>query len=64
MLFRSGASKRDSAVLAGKDPYNNTVHAPVPDGGDAEALAGTVVDVAVDQARTWYLSGEVAAAHG
>ena len=59
-----GASKRDSAVLAGKDPYNNTVHAPVPDGGDAEALAGTVVDVAVDQARTWYLSGEVAAVHG
>ena len=59
-----GASKRDGAVLAGKDPYGNTVHAPVPEGRTAEGLAGTVVNVAIDQARTWYLAGEVTALHG
>lgn len=59
-----GPSKRDDAILAGKDPYNNTVHAPVPEGATAEGLAGSVLDVAVDRARTWYLSGTVVGRHG
>ena len=59
-----GPSKRDDKVLAGKDPYNNTVHAPVPEGRTAAELAGSVADVVIGQARTWYLSGEVTALHG
>lgn len=54
-----GASKRDSAILAGKSPHNQTVHAHVPRGLRAEDLAGSFVRVRIDEAKTWYLSGEV-----
>ena len=54
-----GASKRDRAVLAGKSPKNQTVHAQLSEGVDADALAGSLVNVRVDEARTWYLSGTV-----
>lgn len=54
-----GVSKRDELVLAGKSPKNQTVHAPVPAGLRPEDLIGTIVPVAIDEARTWYLSGTV-----
>ncbi|MDO4290691.1 MAG: tRNA (N6-isopentenyl adenosine(37)-C2)-methylthiotransferase MiaB [Eggerthellaceae bacterium] len=54
-----GASKRDASILAGKSPKNQTVHAAVPQGLSAEDLAGSLVNVRIDEARTWYLSGEV-----
>ena len=55
-----GASKRDEAMLSGKSPKNQTVHAPVPGGRTVAELVGTVVPVRVDEARTWYLAGTVA----
>ena len=54
-----GTSKRDAAMLTGKSPKNQTVHAPLPAGLDAAGLVGAVVDVRVDEARTWYLAGTV-----
>ena len=54
-----GPSKHDPRILQGKSPKNQTVHAPVPEGMDAYDLAGKIVDVAVDTARTWYLSGTI-----
>lgn len=54
-----GPSKRDDSILAGRSPKNLNVHAPVPPGLDARQMAGTVVDVRVDDAKTWYLFGEV-----
>ena len=54
-----GSSKKDSRVLQGKSPKNQTVHAPIPAGMDIESLVGRIVDVDVDTARTWYLSGTV-----
>ena len=54
-----GASKRDEALLAGKSPKNQTVHAPVPAGASAADLAGSIVSVRIDEAKTWYLAGEV-----
>ena len=54
-----GTSKRDSAVLAGKSPKNQTVHGPVPAGRTADELVGTIVPMRIDEARTWYLSGTV-----
>ena len=54
-----GASKRDEAIMAGKSPKNQTVHARLPEGVSASDLAGRIVQVRVDEARTWYLSGEV-----
>lgn len=54
-----GASKRDATILAGKSPKNQTVHAKLPAGICADDLAGSFVTVAVDEAKTWYLSGTV-----
>lgn len=54
-----GTSKRDQAILSGKSPKNQTVHARLPEGITADELAGTIVSVKVDQAKTWYLSGTV-----
>ena len=54
-----GSSKKDPSMLLGKSPKNQTVHAPIPDGYSIDALIGKIVDVSVDRARTWYLSGDV-----
>ena len=54
-----GTSKKDAQMLQGKSPKNQTVHAPVPEGMDAAELVGKMLDVHVDRARTWYLSGTV-----
>lgn len=53
----TGASKNDSQILAGKSPRNQTVHARVPEGKCAEDFAGSIVDVRIDEAHTWYLWG-------
>ncbi len=54
-----GSSKRDPMLLTGKSPKNQTVHAPLPEGSSANELAGSLVSVRIDEAKTWYLSGEV-----
>lgn len=54
-----GPSKGDKRVLAGRSPRNQNVHAPIPEGKDALSMAGTTVNVRIDEAKTWYLSGEV-----
>lgn len=54
-----GVSKRDSALLTGKSPKNQTVHFPLPNGACAEDLIGTVQQVVIDTARTWYLTGRL-----
>ena len=55
-----GASKRDSSLLSGRSPKNQTVHAPVPAGCSAADLQGRIVDVRIDDAKTWYLQGSLA----
>jgi tRNA-2-methylthio-N6-dimethylallyladenosine synthase len=52
-----GTSKRSGSVLVGHSPKNQTVHFDLPDGMLAQELVGKLVDVSVDNARTWYLSG-------
>ena len=54
-----GASKRDSGILSGRSPQNKTVHAPLPEGMSIESLAGQMVNVKIDLAKTWYLFGTV-----
>ena len=54
-----GTSKKDASILMGKSPKNQTVHAPIPQGISIDDLVGKIVDVDVDTARTWYLSGKV-----
>lgn len=55
-----GPSKRDSSLYTGHSPHNVTVHAPIPEGMDISDLQGRVVPIRIDEARTWYLSGEIA----
>ena len=54
-----GRSKRDDSMCTGHRPHNITVHAPIPEETPIEQLAGTFVDVYINEARTWYLSGEI-----
>jgi tRNA-2-methylthio-N6-dimethylallyladenosine synthase len=54
-----GPSRRDDAVMVGHSPWNQTVHFPVPEGMEQDALVGKMVDVEVSEARTWYLRGQM-----
>lgn len=52
-----GTSKKDDRMLQGKSPWNQTVHAPLPEGFEIDDYIGKIVDVEIDVAKTWYLSG-------
>ena len=55
-----GTSKSDENVLVGHSEKNQTVHFPLPENTkSAEGLIGAIVDVRVEEARTWYLRGNV-----
>ena len=54
-----GTSKRDEAVITGRSPQNLTVHAPLPNGVNGADLVGSIVNVRIDDARTWYLQGTI-----
>lgn len=56
-ILVEGSSKRDSKLLSGKTPKNQTVHAPIPTGSTIEELSGTLLRVHIEEAKTWYLSG-------
>ena len=58
VLFE-GLSKRDSSMLSGRSPKNQTVHAPLPAGASVDDFVGTIRDVHVEEARTWYLRGRL-----
>ncbi|MCL1798474.1 MAG: tRNA (N6-isopentenyl adenosine(37)-C2)-methylthiotransferase MiaB [Eggerthellaceae bacterium] len=58
-VLAEGSSKRDPRLLSGKSPKNQTVHAPLPSGMSGEDIAGSLVKVRVDEAKTWYLAGDV-----
>lgn len=53
-----GSSKRDSHVLSGRSPKNQTVHAPLLS-HNADALTGSIVRITIEEARTWYLKGTI-----
>lgn len=58
-VLAEGASKRDPSVLIGRTASNKVVHAPLPLGSTAGAWAGRFIDVAVDEAQTWFLMGTI-----
>lgn len=58
VLFE-GTSKRDKQMLTGRSPGNQTVHAPLPKGMRASDYEGRIVSVHIDEAKTWYLRGNV-----
>ena len=54
-----GVSKRDASIMVGHSEKNRTVHFTVPEGRDPESLVGSISDVRVEEARTWYLRGSI-----
>ena len=58
-MLIEGTSKKDPGMLQGKSHKNQTVHAPVPAGANPAELLGRIVDVEIDTAKTWYLSGSI-----
>lgn len=52
-----GRSKRDAHVYVGHSAKNQTVHFELPQAWEGRDLVGSLVDVRVDEARTWYLRG-------
>ena len=46
-------------MLSGKSPKNQTVHAPLPEGVELGELVGTIVNVRIEEAKTWYLRGSL-----
>ncbi len=52
-----GSSKRDSSMVSGRSPRNQTVHARIPDGVNINQLCGKILPVKVEEALTWYLRG-------
>ena len=57
-MLVEGTSKKNAQMLQGKSPWNQTVHAPMPDGYRASDLVGKLIDVHIDTAKTWYLAGK------
>jgi len=55
-----GTSKRDANMLAGRTPTNKMVHAPLPAGCAIADFEGRIVDVRINQAQTWFLTGRLA----
>ena len=54
-----GSSKRNDSIMVGHSEKNQTVHFSLPEGHTAEDLIGSIVDVRVEEAKTWYLRGSV-----
>ena len=54
-----GTSKRDESIMVGHSEKMRTVHFPLPEGLAAQDAIGKICDVHVDEARTWYLRGQI-----
>ena len=54
-----GTSKRDDSIMVGHSEKMRTVHFPLPEGLAAPDVIGKICDVHVDEARTWYLRGQI-----
>ncbi len=52
-------SKKNENILMGHSEKNVTVHFPLPEGYSASDLFGKLVDVDVEEAKTWYLKGKM-----
>lgn len=54
-----GTSKKNSSVLVGHSPKNQTVLFDLPQGATPEQFIGQMCEVDVQEAKTWYLRGEL-----
>lgn len=59
LVLVEGTSKRDERMLVGKTPHNHTTHFPLPENKTLDDFLGTIVNVHIDEAKTWYLKGHL-----
>ena len=52
-----GYSKKEQSILTGRSPENITVHVEALEGFNAHECVGKILDVSIDEAKTWYLRG-------
>ncbi|MDP2182904.1 MAG: tRNA (N6-isopentenyl adenosine(37)-C2)-methylthiotransferase MiaB [Actinomycetota bacterium] len=58
-VLLEGTSRRNDSMLAGRTEGNKVVHAPVPPATPVPQLAGTMRDVEIVRAQTWFLEGRL-----
>lgn len=58
MLVES-TSKKDDTVLRGISEHSQVVHAKMEDGKTIDDYLGKIIDVHVDEPKTWYLAGTI-----
>ena len=54
-----GPSKRNDAILTGRSRQAKVVHFPLPEKTDLSQLIGKTVDVRIETAQTWFLTGSL-----
>ena len=54
-----GTSKKDKNILRGVSAHSQVVHAPIEPGKTVNDYLGKIIDVKVDEAKTWYLKGAI-----
>ena len=54
-----GTSKKDERVARSISEYNQVVHFPLANNDDINNLQGKMINVQVNEAKTWYLSGDM-----
>jgi len=54
-----GLSKRNKAVLTGRTRQTKVVHFPLPERADVTLLIGKTVNVEIETAQTWFLTGSL-----
>ncbi|MDO4842605.1 MAG: radical SAM protein, partial [Phoenicibacter congonensis] len=54
-----GTSKKDENILRGVSAHSQVVHAPIEPGKTVNDYLGKIIDVKVDEAKTWYLKGSI-----
>ncbi len=58
-ILIEGVSKKDASMLTGRNPRNLNVHAKIPDGENPDKYKGQIINVKIEDAKTWYLRGSV-----
>lgn len=54
-----GTSKKDENILRGVSAHSQVVHAPIELGKTVNDYLGKIIDIKVDEAKTWYLKGTI-----
>ena len=58
-ILIEGVSKKDANMLTGRNTRNINVHTKIPEGVNPAEFEGKIIDVKIEDAKTWYLRGSI-----